>query len=203
MNFIKRLFAKKGIERKLPIIHVYTFSGGEKIYTYLPEDFGKISSRYYRAVQEANNYLLNFGMTKQDWEAAVTTIKNDIAKTLQRPTMDKAVKQLMDINSVLDVMDAKAKGMKGAEEIWLETMFCMFFLLEDEKETGYSESHNKRKLSLLNSEPEARDFFLPYLNKQLERSMPISQDDTLKFLLELQKIEGQLRSLITPINLTN
>ena len=55
----------------------------------------------------------------------------------------------------------------------------MFFLLEDERETGYSEVHNKRKLELLNQDTEKRDFFLSSLQQTTNNLLPISREDTL------------------------
>ena len=144
----------KRIKRELPVIHVHTFKTGERLYTYRPEDYGKISSRYYRNIQEATNYLQTFSLAKNEWEAAVTGCKNIIADALESTNMQDRTKALLDINSTFDWFLTKVTGLKNANETILELMFCMFFLLDDERETGYSEVHNKRKLELLNQDPE-------------------------------------------------
>ena len=74
-------------------------------------------------------------------------------------------------------------------------MFCMFFLLEDERETGYSEVHNKRKLELLNQDPEKRDFFLSSLQQTTNNLLPISREDTLTLLLQMEQMKGALTFL--------
>lgn len=186
---------RKRIKRELPVIHVHTFKTGERLYTYRPEDYGKISSRYYRNIQEATNYLQTFSLAKNEWEAAVTGCKNIIADALESTNMQDRTKALLDINSTFDWFLTKVTGLKNANETILEFMFCMFFLLDDERETGYSEVHNKRKLELLNQDPEKRDFFLSSLQQTTNNLLPISREDTLTLLLQMEQMKGALTFL--------
>lgn len=173
----------------LPIIHVHTFATGEKLYTYRPEDFGKISSRYYRSIQEASNYLNNFLLTKNEWETAVFKLKEIIAQSLDEKKGNKA-QALLDVNSTLDWFIEKMRGSRSANEILLEQMFCMFYLLEDELPTGYSDVHNKRKIELLNTDLEKRDFFLTSLNDICNDLLPMSRKDTLTALINMERWKG-------------
>ena len=54
---IKNLFKKK---TDIVLLHVHAFNDGTKLFTYREEDLGKVSSRYYRNIMEANNYLHTF-----------------------------------------------------------------------------------------------------------------------------------------------
>ena len=65
-------------------------------------------------------------------------------------------------------------------------MFCMFFLLEDEAPTGYSDAFNQRKIELLNSNLEVRDFF-EQSEKNLPNLAPLSDYD-----LKLQMIINKM-----------
>lgn len=183
------------VKRELPVIHIHTFKTGERLYTYRPEDYGKISSRYYRNIQEATNYLQTFSLAKNEWEAAVTGCKNLIADALESINMQDRTKALLDINSTFDWFLTKVTGLKNANETILEFMFCMFFLLEDERETGYSDVHNKRKLELLNQDTEKRDFFLSSLQQTTNNLLPISREDTLTLLLQMEQMKGALTFL--------
>ena len=184
---IFNIFKKK--KKGMSLIHVHTFATGEKLYTYRPEDFGKISSRYYRSIQEASNYLNNFLLTKNEWESTVFKLKEIIAQSLDEKKGNKT-QALLDINSTMDWFIDKMRGMKSANEILLEQMFCMFYLLEDEVPTGYSDIHNKRKIELLNTDMEKRDFFLTSLNETCSDLLPMSRKDTLTVLLEMERWKG-------------
>ncbi len=69
---IKNLFKKKS---DIVLLHVHTFNDGTKLFTYREEDLGKVSSRYYRNIMEANNYLHTFLLTKEQWVTAVNELK--------------------------------------------------------------------------------------------------------------------------------
>ena len=195
IEFWNKIKPGKRIKRELPVIHVHTFKTGERLYTDRTEDYGKISSRYYRNIQEATNYLQTFSLAKNEWEAAVTGCKNIIADALESTNMQDRTKALLDINSTFDWFLTKVTGLKNANETILEFMFCMFFLLDDERETGYSEVHNKRKLELLNQDPEKRDFFLSSLQQTTNNLLPISREDTLTLLLQMEQMKGALTFL--------
>lgn len=197
INIIRRIFGKK-LKRELPLMHVHTFSTGERLYTYRQEDYGKISSRYYRNIQEATNYLQTFSLAKNEWETAVKGCKDIITNALESSNVKDRTQALLDINSTFDWFIEKAGGLRNANETILEMMFCMFFILEDEKETGYSEINNKRKLDLLNENPDHRDFFLQNLKQNMKDFLPISRPDTLSLLLQMEQMKGVLTSLNLP-----
>lgn len=199
---LPNIFSRKRIKRDLPLIFVYRFKSGDKLYTYRPEDYGKISSRYYRNVQEAANYLQTFALTKNEWDNAIKTLKDLCIKSLENGDKRDMVKAITDVNSTLDWFLAKTAGLKGASETVLEMLFCMFYVLEDERETGYNEAHNVKKMDLLDSEPEMRDFFLTSLLEKMNNLQPISRQDTLGMILELERIKERLTYLHTPTDLT-
>lgn len=198
---IKKLF-KKRQKRELPLEFVYEFKTGDKIYTYRAEDFGKISSRYYRNVQECSNYLQTFALTKNEWEGAMGTLKGICLGALESSNKADLIKAITDVTSTIDWFTAKANGLKGSSEAILEMLFCMFYVLEDERETGYNEAHNKHKIDLLNSEPEMRDFFLTSLLERMNNLQPISRQDTLGLILEMERMRERLTYLHTPTDLT-
>jgi len=188
---------KKKVKRELPLVFVYQFKTGESIYTYRPEDYGKISSRYYRGVQEAANYLQTFALTKNEWEQAVIKLKDMCLASLENADKREMIKAITDVNSTLDWFIAKAAGLKGGGETVLEMLFCMFYVLEEESETGYNEAHNKYKIDLLNNEPEMRDFFLTGLMERMNNLAPTSREDTLGMILELERMKERLTFLHT------
>lgn len=188
-------------KREFPVIYVYTFQTGERLYTYKPEDYGKIGSRYNRNIQEATNYLQTFALTEKEWGAAIVALKDNNRKAI-RGEMDM-VEALMDANSTYDWFLSKVNGLKNANETILEFIFCMFYLLEDERATGYNKAYNDKKIALLNTEPEMRDFFLDSLKQNIKTFLPTSKEDTLMLLLEMMKMKGALTFMNMPADTTN
>ena len=94
-----RIKPGKRIKRELPVVHVHTFKTGERLYTYRPEDYGKISSRYYRNIQEATNYLQTFSLAKN--ENAQNYFDNQSTqRTIQYEKLIPVVtEKLLDYNS--------------------------------------------------------------------------------------------------------
>lgn len=203
MSRLKRMLAalKPDPKREFPVIYVYTFQTGERLYTYKPEDYGKIGSRYNRNIQEATNYLQTFALTEKEWGAAIVALKDNNRKAI-RGEMDM-VEALMDANSTYDWFLSKVNGLKNANETILEFIFCMFYLLEDERATGYNKAYNDKKIALLNTEPEMRDFFLDSLKQNIKTFLPTSKEDTLMLLLEMMKMKGALTFMNMPADTTN
>jgi len=185
---IKNLFKKKS---DIVLLHVHTFSDGTKLFTYREEDLGKVSSRYYRNIMEANNYLHTFLLTKEQWTTAVNELKKRSTEALASNNNKELVQTILDINSTLDWFIEKTNTLKNANETILEMMFCMFFLLEDEVPTGYSEALNQKKIELLNENLEVRDFFLSNLKKNLPNLAPLSDYD-LKLQLIVNKMTAEV-----------
>jgi len=185
---IKNLFKKKS---DIVLLHVHTFSDGTKLFTYREEDLGKVSSRYYRNIMEANNYLHTFLLTKEQWTTAVNELKKRSTEALASNNNKELVQTILDINSTLDWFIEKTNTLKNANETILEMMFCMFFLLEDEVPTGYSEALNQKKIELLNENLEVRDFFLSNLKRNLPNLAPLSDYD-LKLQLIVNKMTAEV-----------
>ena len=185
---IKNLFKKKS---DIVLLHVHTFSDGTKLFTYREEDLGKVSSRYYRNIMEANNYLHTFLLTKEQWTTAVNELKKRSTEALASNNNKELVQTILDINSTLDWFIEKTNTLKNANETILEMMFCMFFLLEDEVPTGYSEALNQKKIELLNENLEVRDFFLSNLKRNLPNLAPLSDYD-LKLQMIINKMTAEV-----------
>lgn len=185
---IKNLFKKKS---DIVLLHVHTFSDGTKLFTYREEDLGKVSSRYYRNIMEANNYLHTFLLTKEQWTTAVNELKKRSTEALASNNNKELVQTILDINSTLDWFIEKTNTLKNANETILEMMFCMFFLLEDEVPTGYSEALNQKKIELLNENLEVRDFFLSNLKRNIPNLAPLSDYD-LKLQLIVNKMTAEV-----------
>lgn len=187
---VMRFFRRNKIKRELPLIKVHTFKDGTNIYTYRVDDFGKISSRYYYAIQEASNYLQTFYLTKVEWESAIKIIKEEIKGALDNPKI--RTESLININSIVDSFQFKASNLKGTNETMNELLYCMFYVLEDEKEMGYSEINNKRKIELLKGEPEMMDFFLTPLKEVINSLLPTLKEDTLQLIKKMEQMQGAL-----------
>jgi hypothetical protein len=161
---------------------VYTFEDGTKLYTYKAEHYGKISSRHYRNIQEAVNYLMTFYMTKHEWLEAVAKIKDNLKFAIEEVKTAKRIDPLVNSLNILKDFEARAAGLKNANQTLMEYLFCTFYLIDDEKETGYSELHNARKIELLNSDPLMADFFLTNLQQNMKSYWPISEENILNVL---------------------
>jgi hypothetical protein len=178
MKWISKLF-KRSPKRTLPLDHVYTFEDGTKLYTYKAEHYGKISSRHYRNIQEAVNYLMTFYMTKNEWLEAVSKIEDNLTFAIQEAKTAKRIEPMANSLNILKDFKARAAGLKNANQTLMEYLFCTFYLIDDETETGYSELHNSRKIDLLNSDPLMADFFLTNLQENMRSYFPISEENTL------------------------
>lgn len=187
MNWINRIraFFKRRPQGELPVEHVYTFQDGTKLYTYKPEHYGKISSRHYRNIQEAVNYLMTFQMARPEWVAAVQKIRSNNQYAITETKAPLRTKTLIENDKILDDFEQRAAGLKNANQTMMEYLFCTFYLIDDEKETGFSELHNAKKVELLNSDPLMADFFLTNLIQNMKSYFPISEESTLTVLAEL------------------
>lgn len=192
INRLKYFFSK---EKKINLKHVHTFKNGRKLYTYNDEDLASVSSRYYRNVMSATNYLKIFSMDKVLWETSIDTLKQTIKQALSSNDTNDKVNALLDINSTLDWFKDKATNIKGTNETILEMLFCMFFLLEEEEPTGYNEELNKQKVELLNEDLKVRDFFFQYLKTNLANLIPLSQSDTTHLILQMEQLKGVMMYL--------
>lgn len=183
------IFKRNKVQRKLSLIHVHTFATGEKLYTYKEEDWGNISSRYYRGMQEYAKYIHSFNLTKNEWESAVDNCLNICVNAVQKKNN---VEDIMQVHNSLLWFKDKMNGIKTANEAELEFIFCMFFVLEDEVETGYSPIHNEKKIELLNQNLELRDFFLQKVKQIAKDLLQRSREDTLKSLILMEQTNEQI-----------
>ena len=187
MNWITKIksFFKRRQQGELPVDHVYTFQDGTKLYTYKPEHYGKISSRHYRNIQEAVNYLMTFQMARPEWVAAVQKMRANNQYAITETKAPLRTKVLIENDKILDDFEKRAAGLKNANQTMMEYLFCTFYLIDDEKEMGFSEVHNAKKVELLNSDPLMADFFLTNLMENMKSYFPISEENTLNVLADL------------------
>lgn len=188
LNRIKNFLKKKEeapIKRTLSVIYAHTFPTGEKLYTYKYEDFGKISSRYWRGIQDQIKHLHTFNMLPLQWDKAIDECLDICASAVRKKNNTE---EIMQIHNSLVWFKQKKKGTKTSAESYLEFLFCMFYLLEDEVETGYSPIHNEKKIKLLNDNLEMRDFFLSNLKENCKDLLPQSREDILKYLIQTESL---------------
>ncbi len=190
-EWVKNKFKKK---QDISLVLAYEFSNGRKLYTYKEEDLGKVSSRYYRNLMEANNYLTTFALTKEQWTTAIIELQERFKNSLANGSKEELVQSILDANNTMSWFREKTENIKGANETILELMFCMFYLLEEEEPTGYNERLNEEKIALLNKDLEVRDFFLSSLKKNLTNYIPISDFD-LKMQILTNKMTTNLLEL--------
>ena len=197
-NFIKRKLQSTKVDRQLPMEYVHTFPCGTKIYTYNKEDWGKISSRYWRNFQEYAKYVHTFYLTKNEWISAINNCKKLCIEAVK---MKNNEEQIMQIHNSLQWFELKMDGTKTAEESELEFLFCMYFVLEDEKEMGFNPKHNETKIQLLNDNLEMRDFFLDIVKQYSKDILTKSREDTLRSLITMERTNKATTGTSTLMNL--
>jgi hypothetical protein len=82
-------------------------------------------------------------------------------------------------------------------------LFCMFYLLEDEIEGGYSDVFNEKKLSLINKDQEMRDVFFSSVQtiaKDLDIILEQNTEQMIKDIVKLLEIQSQ--SIQSTLNVT-
>jgi len=199
LNKIRNLFAKKD-KRRIPLMHVHTFKTGEKLYTYSKEYYGSIASRHYYALNEALNYITMYGADKKTVEKFFDTI---IEKNKQVISGLNILDNALSINTLIEFQKSYIFGKTSLQLKYQEMLFCMFYLLEDEIEGGYSDVYNEKKLSLINKDQEMRDvFFLSVqtIAKDLDIILEQNTEQMIKDIVKLLEIQSQ--SIQSTLNVT-
>jgi hypothetical protein len=199
LNKIRNLFAKKD-KRRIPLTHVHTFKTGEKLYTYSKEYYGSIASRHYYALNEALNYITMYGADKKTVEKFFDTI---IEKNKQVISGLNILDNALSINTLIEFQKSYIFGKTSLQLKYQEMLFCMFYLLEDEIEGGYSDVYNEKKLSLINKDQEMRDvFFLSVqtIAKDLDIILEQNTEQMIKDIVKLLEIQSQ--SIQSTLNVT-
>lgn len=190
LNKIRNLFAKKD-KRRIPLTHVHTFKTGEKLYTYSKEYYGSIASRHYYALNEALNYITMYGADKKTVEKFFDTI---LDKNKQVISGINILDNALSINTLIEFQKSYIFGKTSLQLKYQEMLFCMFYLLEDEIEGGYSDVFNEKKLSLINKDQEMRDvFFLSVqtIAKDLDIILEQNTEQMIKDIVKLLEIQSQ------------
>jgi len=199
LNKIRNLFAKKD-KRRIPLTHVHTFKTGEKLYTYSKEYYGSIASRHYYALNEALNYITMYGADKKTVEKFFDTI---IEKNKQVISGLNILDNALSINTLIEFQKSYIFGKTSLQLKYQEMLFCMFYLLDDEIEGGYSDVYNEKKLSLINKDQEMRDvFFLSVqtIAKDLDIILEQNTEQMIKDIVKLLEIQSQ--SIQSTLNAT-
>lgn len=199
LNKIRNLFAKKD-KRRIPLTHVHTFKTGEKLYTYSKEYYGSIASRHYYALNEALNYITMYGADKKTVEKFFDTI---LDKNKQVISGINILDNALSINTLIEFQKSYIFGKTSLQLKYQEMLFCMFYLLEDEIEGGYSDVFNEKKLSLINKDQEMRDvFFLSVqtIAKDLDIILEQNTEQMIKDIVKLLEIQSQ--SIQSTLNVT-
>ena len=198
-NFFLNLFAKKD-KRRIPLTHVHTFKTGEKLYTYSKEYYGSIASRHYYALNEALNYITMYGADKKTVEKFFDTI---LDKNKQVISGLNILDNALSINTLIEFQKSYIFGKTSLQLKYQEMLFCMFYLLEDEIEGGYSDVFNEKKLSLINKDQEMRDVFFSSVQtiaKDLDIILEQNTEQMIKDIVKLLEIQSQ--SIQSTLNVT-
>ena len=190
LNKIRNLFAKKD-KRRIPLTHVHTFKTGEKLYTYSKEYYGSIASRHYYALNEALNYITMYGADKKTVEKFFDTI---LEKNKQVISGLNILDNALSINTLIEFQKSYIFGKTSLQLKYQEMLFCMFYLLEDEIEGGYSDVFNEKKLSLINKDQEMRDVFFSSVQtiaKDLDIILEQNTEQMIKDIVKLLEIQSQ------------
>ena len=199
LNKIRNLFAKKD-KRRIPLTHVHTFKTGEKLYTYSKEYYGSIASRHYYALNEALNYITMYGADKKTVEKFFDTI---LEKNKQVISGINILDNALSINTLIEFQKSYIFGKTSLQLKYQEMLFCMFYLLEDEIEGGYSDVFNEKKLSLINKDQEMRDVFfssVQTISKDLDIILEQNTEQMIKDIVKLLEIQSQ--SIQSTLNVT-
>jgi len=198
-NFFINLFAKKD-KRRIPLTHVHTFKTGEKLYTYSKEYYGSIASRHYYALNEALNYITMYGADKKTVEKFFDTI---LEKNKQVISGLNILDNALSINTLIEFQKSYIFGKTSLQLKYQEMLFCMFYLLEDEIEGGYSDVFNEKKLILINKDQEMRDVFFSSVQtiaKDLDIILEQNTEQMIKDIVKLLEIQSQ--SIQSTLNVT-
>jgi len=190
LNKIRNLFVKKD-KRRIPLTHVHTFKTGEKLYTYSKEYYGSIASRHYYALNEALNYITMYGADKKTVEKFFDTI---LEKNKQVISGLNILDNALSINTLIEFQKSYIFGKTSLQLKYQEMLFCMFYLLEDEIEGGYSDVFNEKKLSLINKDQEMRDVFFSSVQtiaKDLDIILEQNTEQMIKDIVKLLEIQSQ------------
>ena len=199
LNKIRNLFAKKD-KRRIPLTHVHTFKTGEKLYTYSKEYYGSIASRHYYALNEALNYITMYGADKKTVEKFFDTI---LDKNKQVISGINILDNALSINTLIEFQKSYIFGKTSLQLKYQEMLFCMFYLLEDEIEGGYSDVFNEKKLSLINKDQEMRDVFFSSVQTQAKDLDIILEQNTEQMIKDIVKLlEIQSQSIQSTLNVT-
>ena len=199
LNKIRNLFAKKD-KRRIPLTHVHTFKTGEKLYTYSKEYYGSIASRHYYALNEALNYITMYGADKKTVEKFFDTI---LDKNKQVISGINILDNALSINTLIEFQKSYIFGKTSLQLKYQEMLFCMFYLLEDEIEGGYSDVFNEKKLILINKDQEMRDVFFSSVQtiaKDLDIILEQNTEQMIKDIVKLLEIQSQ--SIQSTLNVT-
>ena len=199
LNKIRNLFVKKD-KRRIPLTHVHTFKTGEKLYTYSKEYYGSIASRHYYALNEALNYITMYGADKKTVEKFFDTI---LEKNKQVISGLNILDNALSINTLIEFQKSYIFGKTSLQLKYQEMLFCMFYLLEDEIEGGYSDVFNEKKLSLINKDQEMRDVFFSSVQtiaKDLDIILEQNTEQMIKDIVKLLEIQSQ--SIQSTLNVT-
>jgi len=198
-NFFLNLFVKKD-KRRIPLTHVHTFKTGEKLYTYSKEYYGSIASRHYYALNEALNYITMYGADKKTVEKFFDTI---LEKNKQVISGLNILDNALSINTLIEFQKSYIFGKTSLQLKYQEMLFCMFYLLEDEIEGGYSDVFNEKKLSLINKDQDMRDVFFSSVQtiaKDLDIILEQNTEQMIKDIVKLLEIQSQ--SIQSTLNVT-
>lgn len=183
----------KRVERKLPLDHFYTFPCGTNIYTYRDSDLTLISGRYYDQVKNDMQFLQEYGIDKE-----LVKKYDDALLTLTLEGLNggrKAGEVFADIKKLIDEKKSLFKFNRSLHlQMWYD-LYCMFFVLDGERECHFSAAENQRKIELLESLPEVeQDFFFSWLEEKLNYYRNILSQDLANYIMSQAQEAVKIKS---------
>ena len=109
----------------------------------------------------------------------------------------------LSINTLIEFQKSYIFGKTSLQLKYQEMLFCMFYLLDDEIEGGYSDVFNEKKLSLINKDQEMRDVFFSSVQtiaKDLDIILEQNTEQMIKDIVKLLEIQSQ--SIQSTLNVT-
>ncbi len=191
---IKKLF-KTVVKYDVLLTHVYKFKNGKSIYTYRAEDYGKISSIYYKNIQETLNALMLFNMSAEKWKIGLKKIDELCLEGADAKTSSAKTHNFMAISQIITSFQTALVQLPSLMNSEQEAIFCAFFIMEDEEPFTYNEAKNKEKIELIQSEPLMQDFFFIILAKNLNIYKDTLSISMLNLLREVEERKEALMSL--------
>jgi len=157
MKIFKR-FLKKQQKIREGLVLAHTFANGERLWTYPDDKIHLVCIAHEFTINEYKNFLLLLNQSMHESKILAEKVKEKIQYIL---TTGDYVKPSTDILTLIEYQLTLPHKITEIENELKETLFCMFFLTDEEKPFVYDIQANAKKIRLLNTdlEQKAKFFF--------------------------------------------